>query len=198
MTTYTKIIEPEIFVSTRQVVMIGLLATSLTSGLIYESKDNNIYNDSQKIVGESIQLSGFSDVSNKLNSPVLAVENREVPNFLNSLSNASRKKINMKKIDEIKEFGNNWNGYGASPFSHEFLENIGEILNGIVVQPEIFPTSRESIQFEYNFFENKYLEFELYADKIALFKEIDDNEVESVTTLGSVSEFIEFINREVR
>ena len=73
----------------------------------------------------------------------------------------------FKRIDDITLLEQDWNGYNASPISKDIITNAKKVVNILIYQPEIFPTARNTIQFEYNIGNNRtaYLEIEVYANK---------------------------------
>lgn len=60
------------------------------------------------------------------------------------------------------------------------LLNAVEVLKQLPGQPDIFPTFRDSVQFEYEEPDGEYLEFEVFEDKIGVF---------SITSNGKEKEF---------
>lgn len=66
------------------------------------------------------------------------------------------------RISEIRDLPDNWNENGASKFSNEILDTLKQIVESLKMQPEIFPTARDSIQLEYENENGDYLEFELF------------------------------------
>lgn len=74
---------------------------------------------------------------------------------------------NIKKLDAIAELKSNWDLHGAPEFDKLLIEfckeNLYELEDRLKVQPEIFPTNNETIQFE---FENgsDWLEIEIPND----------------------------------
>lgn len=73
----------------------------------------------------------------------------------------SSKFSSIKRLNEIKRLTYDWNGYGAGPFSKSLIRKCKKIIFGLVVQPEIFPSGRDSILFEYEFNNEIHLEFEV-------------------------------------
>lgn len=71
----------------------------------------------------------------------------------------------MNALDDIANLPYNWNGYGAKKFSQKLIEKCRSILENLPTSPSIFPTGRESIQFEYDLQDKSYLEFEIYENK---------------------------------
>ena len=70
----------------------------------------------------------------------------------------------LAQILEIERLQDNWNDNGASRFSQKILAAAKAIVMGLAVQPSIFPTARDSIQFEYENELGDYLEFELFEN----------------------------------
>ena len=68
---------------------------------------------------------------------------------------------NMEKLDKIAALQNDWNGYGAEPLSPQVIEKTRSLIQGLVIQPEIFPTAAGSIQMEYEKDNGDYLEFQI-------------------------------------
>lgn len=62
-------------------------------------------------------------------------------------------KNNIKKLDAISELKHNWDLHGAPEFNKLLIEyckeKIYELEGRLKVQPEIFPTVNEAIQFEF-------------------------------------------------
>ena len=77
--------------------------------------------------------------------------------------------INIRKILEIKNLKDNWNGYGAKIISDKVINLAIKIVNKLDDQSfNIYPVARNSIQIEYNLDDRSYLEFEIFEDKISL------------------------------
>ncbi len=95
------------------------------------------------------------------------------------LSEALKKNIN--KITLISTLKNNWNGNGASSFNPALIQKVSSIVLMLLRQPEIFPTSANTIQLEYEGPENSYLEIEI--------SESDQAEVFSINKDGSEKSF---------
>ncbi len=73
--------------------------------------------------------------------------------------------ISIKRLEDIGKLPYDWNGYGARPFSSALIDKCEKIVNELSHQPEIYPTGRQSIQFQYQLKDKSYLEFEIFADK---------------------------------
>lgn len=86
---------------------------------------------------------------------------------------------NMEKLESFRHFQINWNGNGALPFIEGQIEKAKSILFNLPKQPEIFPTARQSVQFEYEKENGDYLEFEIFEDSISCLKIVAGMETES-------------------
>lgn len=90
----------------------------------------------------------------------------------------------LLKIEQIKSLENNWNNNGASKFSEKLIERSISILNTLPFEPDVFPTARDSIQFEYEKASGEYLEFEIFETWINVFM-INADESEDEYKLSS-------------
>lgn len=77
---------------------------------------------------------------------------------------------NINKINQLSELEFGWDGYNAEPFSNVLLNHCLFLIIRIISQPEIFPTGKKSIQFEYEKENGDYLEFEIFEDRIEVFQ----------------------------
>lgn len=71
------------------------------------------------------------------------------------------KRANLAKLDEIAALKENWNGYGAAPFSSGLLARARSLIASLPIQPEVFPTADDSIQIEFDGPERSYLEIQI-------------------------------------
>ena len=72
----------------------------------------------------------------------------------------------------------NWDGYNASALDIQVLANCYVLAEILKYKLEVYPTARNSIQFEYSFVTDKvnhYFELEVYNDKINVFIVYDRN-----------------------
>lgn len=125
--------------------------------------------------------------------------------FLISNKNLTKSKIdeiqillqeNIKTLTEIGELEDNWNQYGASKFESDLILKCIRFISVVDLdyQPEIFPSARQSVQIEFEPDENHYLEFEIFIDRIKLYKRIDTSKtfLENITESDAIAEIKEF------
>ena len=101
---------------------------------------------------------------------------------------------NLQELISFLKLEENWDYQGASAFSQDLIEKIQGILLCISVQPELMPTPRDSIQFEYETEKGDYLEIELFASGEAI---VLDAPAEGKPTSYPIPFTIEEINRVV-
>ncbi len=77
------------------------------------------------------------------------------------------KMYNLKKLEEIASFQDNWNGNGAKAFSNQLISEAKKLIISLEIHPEIFPTACETIQLEYDKEDGTHLEIEIKEDKSA-------------------------------
>lgn len=77
---------------------------------------------------------------------------------------------NMEKLDQMSRFDVNWNGYGAKPIAPSVIKKMRDLLPELHVQPEIFPTACNAIQFEYEKPDGDYLEFMISENEVSVFR----------------------------
>ena len=108
--------------------------------------------------------------------------------------NLSKHIDNINKLYKYSLYDYNWNLNGAEPFSKELINTAWEKINGLAIQPNVFPTACGCIQFEYSGDNGNYMEFEIYEDRIEMFKIINKTEYEETLSISDdlneiVSEF---------
>ncbi len=86
-----------------------------------------------------------------------------------------RKGMLNRRIDSIAKLKDDWNGYGATPFSSAVVGNARALVSLLPCKAKVFPTAQSSIQFEFDTVPGKYLEVEVFSDHYAMF--FDDSTV---------------------
>ena len=88
----------------------------------------------------------------------------------------------VDKINSYRDLEYNWNGYGAPKFSELVIESSLALLQELTIEPNVSPTGRNSIQFEYQLGED-YFEIEVYKYKSKIFRVV--NGVETVMIISN-------------
>lgn len=111
--------------------------------------------------------------------------------FLHELKAQQAKLKNIQKIKTFNTFIND----SGEPFNQDVIDIAQNIVHNLVIQPEVFPTGRHSIQLEYEKTNGDYLEFEIFYDRIEmLFMDQDEREREETFHHSEVKE----MNQRVR
>jgi len=109
-----------------------------------------------------------------------------------------KKTDNIEKLKSFQKLPDNWNDHGAKSFDENLIERCINLIKSSALQnyqPDIFPTGRDSIQFEYEKSNGEYLEIEIYLNHFAYFyidflgheKESEDADWEDILKL--INEF---------
>ncbi|PAF35562.1 hypothetical protein CHH58_16020 [Terribacillus saccharophilus] len=93
--------------------------------------------------------------------------------------NEQKKHENVQLINSFRNLKYDWNNNGAEPFRSGLLDITIDLVKRLDVQPDVFPTARDSIQFEYED-DEIYLEFEIFEDRAEIFVDNNGNEYEEV------------------
>lgn len=104
-----------------------------------------------------------------------------------------------KKLEDILKLENNWNGNKAKRFSNDLINKCKKLLDNLDSEPFIAPCADGSVQFEWEKRNGQYLEFNIYENKIEMFRIYEKGkEVEEI--INSENDLIkivkEFIKKE--
>ena len=158
---------------------INLEYPSTSSPYVFSFLKNEIENQLQPILEAQNAL---IDLSSELSSENDAIK-FEIANLKQVYSEnyQLKKKIkNINSIHSLKILDTNWNGNNAEPFSDTIIQRALDIINSpsLKFQPDVFPTGRQSIQFEYEKSNGNYLEIEIFEDNYSAYSEIKNEETE--------------------
>lgn len=119
-----------------------------------------------------------SDIIKKIVSLSKTHSSLKSPMHRSYLIEERKRRNNLHQLEEISNLDYNWNGNGASPFSSRLISEATKLFNEMKKQPKIFPTARNSIQFEFEKENGNYLEFEIFERDIEVYSEIGEEETE--------------------
>lgn len=100
---------------------------------------------------------------------------------------------NKEKLNNFRNLEYNWNYADALPFTKTLIDKVENLLEHLTVQPKIFPTGRQSIQFEYEKSNGDYLEFEIFEDIVVYLLIKNGTEIEKQIPLININ-FNQIIN----
>ena len=70
---------------------------------------------------------------------------------------------NKEKLKVIRSLKDNWNGNGAPAFPEQIIARADALIDALLIQPELFPTALQTIQFEYDNSRRDHMEIEIGA-----------------------------------
>ena len=98
---------------------------------------------------------------------------------------------NINKLNSFRDLPDNWNCIGGEKIDSDIIDISLSIIPLLSHQPHVFPTGRNSVQFEYEKTNGDYLEFEIFKDKrIEMFLTISDNEISKEIKLDEVIKYV--------
>lgn len=111
---------------------------------------------------------------------------------LNSINRYSLEilKKNKQKLESFKELQSNWDGYDGLPFNNSVIEKVLNIISNLDYQPNIFPTSRGSIQIEKYIDDDNLVEIEISEDEIFAYQVIKSCEIEKTVSASEINTLI--------
>ncbi len=88
-----------------------------------------------------------------------------------------------KRLDEFQGLQKGWNGYGAPPIPESVINRSRRFASALEREAEVYPTGRESIQFE---FDN--IEVEIFESSVEVLKDSEGSLEVSVEDLDGAIE----------
>ena len=161
------------------------------SGAVLKKNDVNDTNQThieQSDWGHSLQFTGQGPFIFKRTD--IESDTKDTFNFRQFF----KKQKNIQTIQSFAKLTEGWNGYHAQPFDATLLNRCIGLIKSLEqhLQPDIFPTARNSIQFEYEDEHGHYLEIEIFEDHYEYFYEnLNGREAES--KLANWDEIFELI-----
>lgn len=102
------------------------------------------------------------------------------------------KAMNKWTIQKFRNLTEGWNGYDADPIPEVVITQAYEIIDDLWRQPEVFPTARKSIQFEYDN-HGRSLEIEIFEDHIEYLL-INEDGTETSKNLMDINQIIHIVD----
>lgn len=187
--------------------------SSINSSLaVYENNNTYGINNGTSILDYHLSFdayhysnNGWITVFNRDDSISITDGTSEINKFIRYISSYDRSRMESDDDDaenrsictilDIKKLNDNWDGYGAKAIPKEAVNKAIRIVMDLRHQPDIYPTGRQSIQFEYELDDRSYLEFEIYADRItcmevpqrkydkAIFHQIENERIDTINRI---------------
>lgn len=108
-----------------------------------------------------------------------------------------KRRENIRILESFKNLEKNWDSEGAEPFDVAIIEKCIDIIKSpfLRFQPDIYPTGRGSIQFEYEKSNGEYLEIEIFLEHLNYYyedqigKEVEQENVSWEDVLKYIEDF---------
>lgn len=99
-------------------------------------------------------------------------------NIKNNTIRLDKLKRNKKILSSLSSLSENWNGYGSQSFNPYLVNKVEHTIVNMDMQPNLYPTGRNSIQLEFEKHNGDYLEFEVFEEETHLYSIINGVETE--------------------
>ena len=103
---------------------------------------------------------------------------------------------NLKKLDCMSTFQENWNGVGGRAFSSASISIFRSIIENICKQPDIAPTGRDSLLLQYELDDRSMLAFEVQEKRVEMVY-VPKGDYSSAINKVFTDDFIRQINSQV-
>ena len=103
--------------------------------------------------------------------------------------------FNLDKLEKISSLKDGWNGNGAPAIPKSLIKRVRKLIDSMIIQPEIFPTALQTVQFEFDNTRRDHMEIEIGLDDEA---EIFIVGYDGTETFETISADADIINDRVR
>lgn len=101
-----------------------------------------------------------------------------------------RIKYILIRLENISALEANWNNYGAPPITTSIIKKATSYLFELEKKPDIVPTGKNSIQFEFENDGGDYLEIEIFENAVEYLIEIhgeeEDGQIDSINSINQL------------
>lgn len=174
----------------KSTIAVTLISCTMLLSLAVTPKCGNDISEKWTSLTNTIEITKSRDSGYILKNEINTYNNNTITLGGVCVMNTYDLNENIETLESFLTLPENWNDNGAMPPSKELVNKMKGIVSVLPIQPEIFLTARDSIQFQYEKDNGDYLEFELFEDgKLGMFK-IDSNNNEENKTIKADIEFI--------
>ena len=107
---------------------------------------------------------------NRLEAYADSLTSKAADKHMTVTSTDSVREDNLRKLQSIRALRDNWNGNGAPALSESVINKAEELIKALPIQPEVFPTALNTVQFEYDNSRHDHMEIEIGdSDKASIF-----------------------------
>lgn len=142
----------------------------------FRSQYNYLNSANERIQVKIFHASNFGLINPKISANLFSILRTE------KKQNASLdKKIfsNLLKLKKYEKLSDGWSGENSKAIDSNILSKAKYLIDILAIQPDIYPTPRGTIQFEY-YKNSNYLEFEILSTGTKMLKVLKDEPYEQV------------------
>jgi len=103
-------------------------------------------------------------------------------------------KFNKQKLKTYKNLKKKWDGYDGDEFDEDVIHIVECILSDLTIQPQVFPTSRGTIQIEKYFTDENFYEIEIGKDEIFAYIVTNEEEIEREVEIEELISLLSNLN----
>lgn len=115
-------------------------------------------------IAENYQISN-EDIQNAIDYVITLLKEPYISENV-TVDESKLKEENLNKLQIMKTYKKDWNGYDSLPFSEESINLFISIIEGLKKQPIISPTGRDSLFMQYEMEDLSYLGFEVFKNNM--------------------------------
>lgn len=170
----------------------ALIITGLTACLSVTPSVKNISISNTNSENQLVLLEEECEF-HKFDSELAEIINVSLNNYFDMNQQYYFHKNGNNTLFELSVLDQGWDGYSADPIPREICDHAKDLLSLLKVEPEIYPTCRETIQFEYDN-DDISVEFEIFNNKYEFLVINNVNDDEEMKTYFDIYEAARELN----
>lgn len=144
--------------------------------LNFKPQYNYLTTDHERIQVRNFHTSGFGLINPKIPVNFFVILRTEK---IQNQSLDKKRFFNLLKLKKYEKLSDGWSGENSKAIDSEILSKANYLINTLAIQPDIYPTPRGTIQFEY-YKNSNYLEFEIFPTENKMLKVLKNEPYETI------------------
>ena len=144
--------------------------------LNFKPQYNYLTTDNERIQVGNFHASDFGLINPKIPVNFFVILRTEK---IQNQSLDKKRFFNLLKLKKYEKLSDGWSGENSKAIDSEILSKANYLINTLAIQPDIYPTPRGTIQFEY-YKNSNYLEFEIFPTENKMLKVIKNEPYETI------------------
>ena len=142
----------------------------------FKPQYNYLTTDNERIQVRNFHASDFGLINPKIPVNFFVILRTEK---IQNQSLDKKRFFNLLKLKKYEKLSDGWSGENSKAIDSEILSKANYLINTLAIQPDIYPTPRGTIQFEY-YKNSNYLEFEIFPTENKMLKVIKNEPYETI------------------